>query len=67
MGKINNLSTAEKLELIDELWESVIQDQHQISVTDEQRAELDRRLAAYEIDRDRGESWELVRKRISTK
>lgn len=67
MGKIHNLSTVEKLELIDELWESVIQDQHNVPITDAQRVELDRRLAAYEIDKDQGESWEVVRKRISNR
>lgn len=67
MGKIHNLSTVEKLELIDELWESVIQDQHNVSITDAQRIELDKRLAVYEIDKDQGDSWEVVRKRISNK
>ena len=67
MGKIHNLSTAEKLELIDELWDSVIQDQNNVPITDAQRVELDKRLVAYEIDKDQGESWEVVKNRISNK
>jgi len=67
MGKIHNLSMAEKIELIDELWDSVIQDQNNVPITDAQRVELDKRLAAYEIDKDQGKSWEVVRNRISNK
>lgn len=67
MGKINNLSTAEKLELIDELWENVLKDQSKITITEAQREELDRRLDQYEIDKDEGESWKIVRGRISNK
>ncbi len=57
----------EKLELIDELWESVLKDQDNLELTDAQKAELDRRLDQYEIDKDDGDSWEIVRARISIK
>jgi len=66
MGKIHNLSTAEKIELIDELWDSVIQDQNNVPITDAQRIELDKRLAEFEVDKEIGESWKIVRKRISS-
>ena len=67
MGKINNLSMDEKLELIDELWESVISDQENLKLTEAQKQELDRRLAKYEIDKDEGDDWEVVKKRILSK
>ncbi len=67
MGKIHNLSTADKIELIDELWDSVIQDQNNVPITDKQRVELDKRLAAFEVDKDAGENWDIVRERISNK
>jgi len=46
------LSPAERLELIGDLWNSL--DQADIPLTPEQIAELDRRLAAYERDPSRG-------------
>jgi putative addiction module component (TIGR02574 family) len=67
MTKLSNLSTAEKIELAEELWESVLEDQNNVPITDEQREELNKRLAQYEIDKDEGDTWELVRARISHK
>ena len=67
MTKLTNLSTAEKIELAEELWESVLEDQSNVQISEEQREELDKRLAQYELDKDKGDTWELVRARISTK
>ena len=67
MTKLTNLSTAEKMELAEELWESVLEDQSNVHISEEQREELNKRLAQYELDKDKGETWELVRARISTK
>lgn len=38
----------------EELWAGIAADRNVLSVTPEQRAELDRRLNAYEIDQNRG-------------
>lgn len=67
MGKINNLNTAEKIELIDELWESILEDQNNVEITEAQRMELNKRLAQYEVDKDEGENWEIVKSRILNK
>ncbi len=67
MTKLDKLSNAEKIELAEELWESVIEDQNNVEITDEQRKELDKRLAQFELDKDEGDSWELVRARVSNK
>ena len=42
------MTTAEKLDLIGEIWDSI--DQETIALTDEQAAELDRRLATLDED-----------------
>ena len=63
--KIQQLSTAEKIVLAEDLWESVRADEGAVPITDEQRAELDLRLAEYELDGDAGVSWETVKRRIS--
>lgn len=67
MTKLHKLSNAEKIELAEELWESVIGDQNNVEITDEQRKELDKRLAQYELDKNEGDSWELVRARVSNR
>jgi putative addiction module component (TIGR02574 family) len=44
----SHLTTAEKLDLIGEIWDSI--DQETIALTDEQAAEIDRRLATLDED-----------------
>ena len=50
---------AEKFELLDVLWQSLETDAP--SLTDEQRAELDDRVARYNRNPADGVSWERVR------
>ena len=59
---VASLSTDEKLLLIDALWNSIAAEGLP-PLSDEQRAELDRRMAAYEADPSSGRSWEQVRAR----
>ena len=57
--EIGNLSAAGKFELLDTLWESIEAD---IPVlTDEQRAELDYRVARYERNPSDVIPWEQVK------
>jgi putative addiction module component (TIGR02574 family) len=44
------LSVAERIQLAEDLWDSVRLSPEQVSVTDAQRAELDRRLARISTD-----------------
>jgi putative addiction module component (TIGR02574 family) len=46
--------------LVEDLWDSIASDQNALPLTTEQRAELDRRLDAYELDRDPGRPAEDV-------
>ena len=58
-SEISNLSAAEKFELLDVLWESLEADE--LVLTEEQRAELDYRLARYEQSPSDVIPWEQVR------
>jgi putative addiction module component (TIGR02574 family) len=58
-NQIDNLSAAEKYELLDVLWESL--EAHLPALTDEQRAELDCRVASYEQNPSNVLPWEQVR------
>jgi putative addiction module component (TIGR02574 family) len=57
--QIESLSTAEKAELLDEVWESLEGDV--VSLTDAQRAELDHRLARHQQNPSDVVSWEQVK------
>lgn len=58
------LSAAERLELVEELWDSIADDDEALALTDEQREDLDRRLAEADADPTGGSPWEEVRERI---
>lgn len=58
-NEIRSLSAAEKVELIDALWESLEADVP--ALTDEQRAELDHRVARYQNNPSDVIPWEQVK------
>ena len=58
---IDHLSTEERLELAEQLWDSVAADLEREPLTDAQRAELERRVAAADANPASGVPWEVVR------
>ena len=48
------LPVEERIKLVEDLWDSIAADQRVLRLTIEQKAELDQRLNAYEIDKNRG-------------
>lgn len=56
------LTTAEKLALIEQLWDSIEGDD--APFTEEQRLELERRMGDYERTREPGTPWPIVRDRL---
>jgi putative addiction module component (TIGR02574 family) len=59
--RIRELSPAERIELIERLWESFVDDPDTLPLTAEQAAELRRRLAEHERDPDAAKPWSEVR------
>jgi putative addiction module component (TIGR02574 family) len=60
---LSSLTPDEKLELIDDLWGSLKPED--FSLTAEQQAELDRRLKRLDREGPVGNSWEVVRAKMS--
>lgn len=52
--KLSKLPVDERIKLVEELWDSIAADQKMLPLTNEQKAELDKRLDAYEADGNRG-------------
>ena len=63
-AELFKLSAAERLELVEELWDSIADDDEALALTDEQRADLERRLAEADGDPAGGSTWDVVRARI---
>jgi putative addiction module component (TIGR02574 family) len=64
-NQLGNLSTAEKAELLDAVWESLETDA--ASLTDAQRVELDRRIERHEKDDSDVIPWDQVRANLFKK
>jgi len=64
LASILDLSIAERIQLAQDIWDSVAAESDQLPLSDADRQELDRRLAAYRADPTAGASWEVVRARI---
>ena len=59
---LRTLSIGERMQLVEDIWDSIAADQAVLPLTDEQRVELDRRLDAYETDNIQGrEASEIVK------
>jgi putative addiction module component (TIGR02574 family) len=64
---LRKLPLDERIRLVEDLWDSIAADQNLLPLTPEQRAELDRRLAAYEADGNPGRLAEDVIAEIKKK
>ena len=53
-AKLQDLPVEERIRIVEDLWDSIAADQKTLPLTDDQKAELDRRLNAYEVDKNRG-------------
>jgi len=53
-ANLRKLPIDERIRLVEDLWDSIAADQSALALTDEQRSELDRRLDAYEVDKNVG-------------
>ena len=53
-AKLREFPLDARLRLVEDLWDSIAADQKALPLTPGQRAELDRRLDAYELDKNAG-------------
>ena len=60
----NQLSVAEQILLVEDLWDRIVSQQAGHSLSESQLADLDRRLDDFEYTGDAGASWETVKARI---
>jgi putative addiction module component (TIGR02574 family) len=61
---IDQLSVAERILLVEEIWDSIADEASAMPLTEAQKQDLQRRLAAYEANPKAGSSWEEVKARL---
>jgi putative addiction module component (TIGR02574 family) len=64
LDEIRKLSVAERIQLAQDIWDSIAAEEGAIPLTDAQREELDHRLAAHAQDPEAGTPWEEVKARL---
>lgn len=62
--QILELPAPERVELVQQIWESLIEHPGDVPLTPAQRDELERRWLAFEQNPDEGEPWEDVKKSL---
>lgn len=63
-SEILKLSVAERIQLVEDIWDSIAAEPESVPLTPEQIAELDRRLADAEASPATGKSWAEVKARL---
>ena len=67
IADILRLSVSERIQLVQDIWDSIAELPDSVPLTDEQKAELDRRLDAYHMDPNAGSPWSIVRERFKSR
>ncbi len=65
LAPILQLSREEKLQLVEELWDSIAQEESQQPLAQWKIDELNRREEAFEQDPSKARTWEQVKARIT--
>ena len=64
LAELLELPVEERLKLLEALWESIAELPEALELTEAQKQELDRRLAAYEQDPEAGVPWPELKARL---
>jgi putative addiction module component (TIGR02574 family) len=61
---IDQLSIAQRILLVEEIWDSIVAEGEEVPLTEAQRQDLQQRLARYEANPKAGATWEEVKARL---
>ncbi len=61
MDDIRRLSIAERIKLVEAIWDTIAASQESIPLTEGQRSELDRRRNEYAKEPSAGRTWDEIR------
>ena len=64
LTEITQLSAAERIQLVEDIWDTIAAEPEAVALTEAQIQELDWRLDDYHADPQAGSSWQEVRQRV---
>ena len=62
-----SLSVPERIQLVEDIWDTIVEVPDEVELSTEQKAELDRRLERYHLNPDEGSPWGMVKERIRSR
>jgi putative addiction module component (TIGR02574 family) len=62
--EIRQMPIIERVQLVEQIWNSIADDEKEFQLTDAQKSELDRRLAAQQASPSQGSPWSDVKRRL---
>ena len=66
-ANVLSLSVPERIQLVEDIWDTIAEVPEEVGLTADQKAELDRRLDLYHQNPDEGSPWGMVRERIRSR
>ena len=67
MEQIKKLSIPERILIVEDIWDSISLSNEELSLTKNQKVELNRRMNDYNHNKLNGSDWQSVKKRIESK
>ena len=64
---IEELTVAERIKLVEDIWDTIADEPNKLPITDAQCAELDRRLHVLQCSPQEGSTWKAVKMRLTSK
>jgi putative addiction module component (TIGR02574 family) len=64
LQELRSLPISERVQLVEDLWDSIAQDASEITLAQDQKDLLDKRLDALDKDPKAGSPWETAKQRI---
>ena len=64
IDEIKKLSISERIQLVEDIWDSIMAEPESIELTDAQKQEIDKRLENYNNNNQSGSPWNEVKQRI---
>lgn len=65
VSEILQLSVAERIQIVEDIWDSISESPESLSLSEAEKLELDKRLESYKENPNEGIKWETLKKNLS--
>ena len=63
---VSNLTVAERIILVEEIWDSIVEQEESFEITEAQRNELDKRMDSHRDSQESGTSWRVLKSELQS-